>query len=38
VDEPSTVPVEDPTLGGGDPVVLPPVDAVSPVSVASPSL
>ena len=38
VDEPQTVPVADPTLGGGQPPVLPPVESTQPVTVASPSV
>lgn len=38
VDEPQTIPVEDPTLGGGEPPVLPPLDSTDPVSIASPSV
>lgn len=37
VDEPTTIPVEDPTLVGGDPTVLPPADAETPVAIGSPS-
>jgi hypothetical protein len=37
VDEPPSVPVEDPTLADGDPKVLPPVGSADPVAIGSPS-